>query len=61
MRHLKFAILSLALLTILMNSAIIPVISHLNAAFPETNPEIIKLTLSLPALTNIIFSLAWRN
>ena len=57
MRHLKFAILSLALLTILMNSAIIPVISHLNAAFPETNPEIIKLTLSLPALTNIIFSL----
>ncbi|MDK2981268.1 MAG: hypothetical protein PWQ55_1615 [Chloroflexota bacterium] len=57
MRHLKFAILSLALLTILMNSAIIPVISRLNAAFPEVSPDIIKLTLSLPALTNIIFSL----
>ena len=57
MRHLKFAILSLALLTILMNSAVIPVISQLYAAFPDTNPELIKLTLSLPALTNIIFSL----
>ena len=57
MRHLKFAILSLALLTILMNSAVIPVISQINAAFPDTNPELIKLTLSLPALTNIIFSL----
>ena len=57
MRHLKFAILCLALLTILMNSAIIPIISELNAAFPDTSPEIVKLTLSLPALTNIIFSL----
>lgn len=57
MRYLKFAILCLALLTILMNSAIIPIISELNAAFPNTSPEIIKLTLSLPALTNIIFSL----
>jgi MFS family permease len=40
-----------------MNSAVIPVISHLYSAFPDSNPELIKLTLSLPALTNIIFSL----
>jgi MFS family permease len=57
LKHLKFAILSLALLTILMNSAVIPVISQLNAAFPDTSSEMIKLTLSIPALTNIIFSL----
>jgi len=40
-----------------MNAAIIPVISQLNSAFPQVSPDIIKLTLSLPALTNIIFSL----
>jgi MFS family permease len=57
LRHLKFAILSLALLTILMNSAIIPIISQIGAAYPDTNPDIIKLVLTLPALSYVIFSL----
>lgn len=57
MKSLKLAILSLALLTILMNSAIVPVLSRISDAFPDASPDLIKLTLSLPALTNIIFSL----
>lgn len=57
MKQTRFAILSIALLTILMNTAIVPLLGEINQAFPEAGTTLIKLTLSLPALTNIIFSL----
>jgi MFS family permease len=57
LKLLKPAILSLSLLTILMNAVIVPVLSQISQAFPESSSNLIKLTLSLPALTNIIFSL----
>jgi len=57
LKFLKPAILSLSLLTILMNAAVVPVLSQINQAFPEAGSNLIKLVLSLPALTNIIFSL----
>ena len=57
MKLLKPAILSIALLTILMNAAIVPVISQIRLAFPDVDITLIKLVLSLPALTSIIFSI----
>lgn len=57
MKYLKFAVLSLALLTILMNASIVPVISQISQAFPDVDLNVIKMNLSLPALTSIIFSL----
>jgi len=57
LKYLKPAILSLSLLTILMNAAIVPVLSQISQAFPQADPALIKLILSLPALTNILFSL----
>ena len=58
MKKIRYAILTIALLTILMNTAIVPLLNEIGEAFPEAGSSLIKLTLSLPALTNIIFSLA---
>ncbi len=57
MKFLKPAILSMALLTILMNASIVPVISQISQAFPDVDVNLIKMNLSLPALASIIFSL----
>ena len=40
-----------------MNAAIVPVISQIRLAFPDVDITLIKLVLSLPALTSIIFSI----
>lgn len=47
----------MALLTILMNVSIIPVISQISQAFPDVDLNLIKMNLSIPALMSIIFSL----
>lgn len=57
MRLTKAAILSISTLTILTNAAIVPLLSSISAAFPQANPTLIKMSLSLPALTSIFFSL----
>ncbi|MBM3138244.1 MAG: MFS transporter, partial [Chloroflexi bacterium] len=53
----KPAILSISLLIILMNAAIVPLLSQIRSAFPEASPLEIQMVLSLPALTSILFSL----
>jgi predicted MFS family arabinose efflux permease len=40
-----------------MNAAIVPAISQIRLAFPDVDITLIKLVLSLPALTSIIFSI----
>ena len=57
MKLLKPAILSISLLTILMNGAIVPVVSQISMAFPDIDMNLIKLTLTLPALISIFFSI----
>ena len=53
----KPAILSISLLIILMNAAIVPILSQVRSAFPDASPLEIQMVLSLPALTSILFSL----
>jgi len=53
----KPAILSISLLIILMNAAIVPILSQIRSAFPDASPLEIQMVLSLPALTSILFSL----
>ena len=57
MKLTKTAILSISTLTILMNAAIVPLLSRISAAFPDASPTLIKMSLSLPALVSIFFSL----
>ena len=57
MRQTKAAILSISTLTILMNAAIVPLLSSITSAFPDASSTLIKMSLSLPALTSIVFSL----
>jgi len=57
MKLTKTAILSISTLTILMNAAIVPLLSSITTAFPNASTTIIKMSLSLPALTSIMFSL----
>jgi len=53
----KPAILSVSLLIILMNAAIVPLLSQIRSAFPDASPLELQMVLSLPAFTSIIFSL----
>lgn len=53
----KPAILSISLLIILMNAAIVPLLSQIRSAFPNASPLEVQMVLSLPALTSILFSL----
>lgn len=53
----KSAILSISLLIILMNAAIVPLLSQIRSAFPKASPLEVQMVLSLPALTSILFSL----
>ncbi len=57
MKLTKAAILSISTLTILMNAAIVPLLSSISSAFPLASPTLIKMSLSLPALMGIPFSL----
>ena len=57
MKLTKAAILSISTLTILMNAAIVPLLSSITSAFPDASSTLIKMSLSLPALTSIGFSL----
>ena len=57
MKLTKAAILSISTLTILMNAAIVPLLSSISAAFPDASSTLIKMSLSLPALVSIFFSL----
>ena len=57
MKLTKFAILSISALSILMNAVVVPILSSISAAFPLASPALIKLSLSLPALMSIFFSL----
>jgi MFS family permease len=57
MKLTKTAILSISSLNIVMNAAIVPLLSHISAAFPDASPTLIKMSLSLPALTGIFASL----
>lgn len=54
---LKLAILSLSLLTIMAAAAVSPALAKIKAAFPDVGRTVIKLTLTLPALLIIPFSL----
>jgi MFS family permease len=53
----KPAILSISLLIILMNAAIVPLLSQIRSAFPSASSLQVQMVLSLPALTSILFSL----
>ncbi|MBN2302822.1 MAG: MFS transporter [Lentisphaerae bacterium] len=54
---LKIAVLSLSLLTIMAAAAVSPALAKIKAAFPDVGKTVIKLTLTLPALLIIPFSL----
>ncbi len=54
---LKTAVLSLSLLTIMAAAAVSPALAKISQAFPEVSKTVIKLTLTLPALLIIPFSL----
>ncbi len=54
---LKAAILSLSLLTIMAAAAVSPALAKISQAFPDVSKTVIKLTLTLPALLIIPFSL----
>lgn len=54
---LKAAILSLSLLTIMAAAAVSPALAKISQAFPDVSKTMIKLTLTLPALLIIPFSL----
>ena len=53
----KPAILSISLLIILMNAAIVPLLSQIRSAFPDASSLELQMVLSLPALTSIVFNL----
>jgi len=56
-KMLKPTILSVSLLTIMASAAISPALGKIRAAFPEADPTLIKMILTLPALLIIPFSL----
>ena len=56
-RALQLAVLSVSLLTILVGTALSPVLSELRRAFPEVGEEWIQLVLTLPALFLVPVSL----
>ncbi|MDB1123409.1 MFS transporter [Vibrio algarum] len=54
---LKPAILSLSLLTVMSGAAVAPALAEIQSAFPDTSQTTIKLILTVPAISIIIFSL----
>ncbi len=55
-RLLKPTILSISLLTVMAGAAVSPALGSISKAFPSVSPEMIKMIISLPAITIIVFS-----
>ncbi|MDD4908077.1 MAG: MFS transporter [Candidatus Omnitrophica bacterium] len=53
----KSSILSISLLTVMASAAISPALAKIKQAFPDVDPTLIKLVLTLPSLLIIPFSL----
>jgi len=53
----RASILSISLLTVMASAAISPALGKIKQAFPEVDPTMIKLVLTLPSLLIIPFSL----
>ena len=57
MKLKRVAILSLSILTIMATDTVAPLVGKISASFPEINPTLIKLTITLPSLLMIFFGL----
>ena len=57
MKFKRSAILSLSFLTIMSTDTVAPLVGHISASFPDVNPTLIKLTITLPSLMMIFFGL----
>jgi predicted MFS family arabinose efflux permease len=55
MKFKRAAILSLSILTIMATDTVAPLIGQISASFPNVNPTLIKLTITLPSLVMIFF------
>ena len=55
MKFKRAAILSLSILTIMATDTVAPLVGQISASFPEINPTLIKLTITLPSLLMIFF------
>jgi predicted MFS family arabinose efflux permease len=55
MKFTRAAILSLSILTIMATDTVAPLIGQISASFPNVNPTLIKLTITLPSLVMIFF------
>lgn len=53
----KAAILSISLLTVIVNSAVAPLIGLISDSFPDVGTTLIKQVVTLPSLMIIVFSL----
>ena len=57
MKFKHAAILSLSVLTIMSTDTVAPLVGQISASFPDVNPTLIKLTITLPSLMMIFFGL----
>ena len=57
MKFKRAAILSLSVLTIMSTDTVAPLVGQISASFPDVNPILIKLTITLPSLMMIFFGL----
>ena len=57
MKFKRAAILSLSFLTIMSTDTVAPLVGQISASFPDVNPTLIKLTITLPSLMMIFFGL----
>ena len=55
MKFKRAAILSLSILTIMATDTVAPLVGQISASFPDVNPTLIKLTITLPSLIMIFF------
>ena len=55
MKFKRAAILSLSFLTIMSTDIVAPLVGQISASFPDVNPTLIKLTITLPSLMMIFF------
>ena len=55
MKFKRAAILSLSILTIMATDTVAPLVGQISASFPNINPTLIKLTITLPSLIMIFF------
>ena len=54
---LKLSILSIALLTIVVVSAVTPILGLISGAFPDAHPDAIKMIITLPSIVFIFVNL----